>query len=399
MSPVVATIRAALGRALLGLPESWLLRFAPGVVGYRSNDIPAPIAAPLGRVRLLIAPVNFAAQGYRWARAAERNPSVGAKNQQYRSVGDFGFPSDEVVPVTVFARSKRWAQGQVFAVLNGFTHVLVEAERPIFGEAFHSDVRNEVAAMRAAGLRVAMVAHGSDLRLPSRHLEREEWSPFGDDDWELVPVLEKQALEHRSLLNELRIPVYVSTPDLLEDWPTATWLPVIVDPAEWQAPEEALRRSRPVVVHAPSNPRIKGTDLIHSSVRTLADQGVIDYRELSGLPAAQMPTVYGEADIVLDQFRLGSYGVAAVEAMAAGRVVVGHVNDIVRDEVRRISGLDLPVVQATVATLMDVLLDIAARPEHYRSIAAQGPKFVRTLHDGRASSEALASFLSEGNSA
>ena len=53
--------------------------------------------------------------------------------------------------------------------------------------------------------------------------------------------------------------------------------------------------------------------------------GLVDYTPLRDVPWSEMPGVIASADIVLDQFALGGYGVAAVEAMASGRAVVGHV--------------------------------------------------------------------------
>ncbi|MGO2739557.1 MAG: glycosyltransferase family 4 protein, partial [Cellulosimicrobium funkei] len=99
------------------------------------------------------------------------------------------------------------------------------------------------------------------------------------------------------------------------------------------------------------------------------------------------------ADVVLDQFALGSYGVAACEAMAAGRVVVSHVSDQVRDEVRRSTGTDLPVVQAEAGSLRAVLLRLLDDRDAARDAASRGPELVRRLHDGRAAAAALAPFL------
>ena len=67
---------------------------------------------------------------------------------------------------------------------------------------------------------------------------------------------------------------------------------------------------------------MKGTHLIEAPIRALAERGTVDYRGMTGVPAASMPAIIGDTGIVLDQCRLGSYGVAACEAMAAGRVVV-----------------------------------------------------------------------------
>src|SRR5690606_40172359 len=111
----------------------------------------------------------------------------------------------------------------------------------------------------------------------------------------------------------------VSTPDLLLDAPRAVWLPVVVDPQRWRSENPVLTRARPVVVHVPSNPWLKGSDVVDAELTRLAERGVVDYRRVSGIASAEMPAVLAEADIVVDQLRMGLYGVAACEAMAGGR--------------------------------------------------------------------------------
>ena len=120
---------------------------------------------------------------------------------------------------------------------------------------------------------------------------------------------------------------------------------------------------------------------------------MIEYQVVEGVPATEMPDLYRRADVVLDQFRIGTYGVAACEAMAVGRLVVSHADDQVRARASEARGMALPIVQATPDSLRDVLTDVVARREHFRSIAALGPTFVEDLHDGAASARALAGFL------
>src|SRR5207253_787078 len=78
---------------------------------------------------------------------------------------------------------------------------------------------------------------------------------------------------------------------------------------------------------------------------------LIDYRRPGVVPPHRMPALIGDADIVLDQFALESYGVLAVEAMAAGRVVVGRVAAPVRARLQD----QVPVVEADARTLRQVL--------------------------------------------
>jgi hypothetical protein len=58
-----------------------------------------------------------------------------------------------------------------------------------------------------------------------------------------------------------------------------------------------------------------------------------------------------------------------------------------------VSGIDVPIVQATPDTIEDVLLAIIANPDSFGELAARGPSFVRAVHDGALSAEVLAPFL------
>jgi hypothetical protein len=111
-----------------------------------------------------------------------------------------------------------------------------------------------------------------------------------------------------------------------------------------------------------------------------------------------MPAVYTEADIVIDQFTMGLYGVAACEAMAAGRVVVSFVGQSVRARARAMTGRDVPIIEATPVTLVEVVENILDDRNAARSVAAAGPIFVAENHDGRRSAAALAPFLTGARS-
>lgn len=382
------------GRMLRGmLPERVRVRFLPKPLRYAAADIPKPIEAPGGTARLLIGPANFAGQGYAWARAAERIPEVGAANMQYLAAGDFGFPADYVVPEGVWTFSDRWSRQHRQRVRDAFTHVLFEAEKSVLGGTGDRAFIRDVAWLRERGLTVGMVSHGTDIRRPSAHADRDEFSPFRDADPGWVAILEARANANQRILDAVGAPVFVSTPDMLLDRPDATWLPIVVDPAKWSGPGREPSAEPPVVLHAPTNPRFKGTALIEPVVSAMHDAGDISYQRVAHVPAAQMPSLYAAADVILEQFALGMYSVTSVEAMAAGRIAVAHVHDQVRDHVREVTGRELPVVEATPASLRDVLHDIRARPDHYREVAARGPEFVRAVHDGALSAQVLAPFL------
>ena len=381
-------------RLVLGfLPDRVSVRLRPRSRRFALSDVPPPVAAPSGEVRLYTAPANFAAQGYQWARAAERLPGVGAVNMQYRGASDFGFPADYSVSEAVFTSSGDWGRRQRDAVAANFTHVLIEAERSMFGLAFQGFVEREARWLLAQGLSVGLASLGTDLRSPSRHAQVDRWSPFRDADQEWIRALETRAARNRRLFESLHVPSFVATPELLLDWPEASWLPIVVDPAQWTTARRPLSGDRPIVLHAPTNPAVKGTALIEPVVERLSGDGLIDYQRIIKVPADEMPARYDSADVVLDQFTLGIYATTSIEAMAAGRVVIAHLHEQVREHIREVSGWDPPIVEATPDTLDEVLRDIVERPEVYREIAATGPAFVAAVHDGALSARVLAPFL------
>ncbi len=389
-----AFLRRAVGGALDRLPEGLRLRLFGARYGFGPGDVPPPIVPPQGRVRLYIAPVNFAGQAYRWARAAEMLPGVGAANMQYRNpTGDFGFPADYSLPTAVFLKSRRWQERQFEAVANGFTHVLVEAVRPIFGDLFGGDLAREVEALHERGVRVGLIAHGTDVRVPRQHRADNPYSPFHGDEWDQTEALERSASARSELAARLAVPTFYSTATLARHLPPATWLPVVIDPDAWAHPVEPLSGDRlPVVVHVPSSGIVKGTQFVRAAGEKLAAEGLIDYREVHGVPTAEMPALYRSADIVVDALRMGNYGVAAVEAMAAGRVTVTYLTPLAEQEARE-AGAEPPCVRSDPDRIEDTLREICRDPATFRALAAQGPGFVRRTHDGRRSAAALADFL------
>jgi glycosyltransferase involved in cell wall biosynthesis len=349
---------------------------------------------PSTSTRIFIGPANFSGQGDLWVRSASRFlPDTGGISYALHVDGGFDFPADYVVTKIVYRKNSAWQRELWRYVSTGFTHVVIEAERPLFADLYRIDPFAEARRLEAQGVRVAMLAHGTDVRLPSRHARSFTWSPYRDRDWDVVGQLEAAAAKNLARLAKFPGPVFVSTPDLLDDVPRATWCPVVVDVDRWANDTPLLERDVAVVAHVPSNSRVKGTDQVDAAMATLVDEGLVSYERITGVASSDMPALYTGADIVLDQFRLGSYGVAACEAMAAGKVVVGNVTPEVRRRVRDLTGAELPIVQAAPDEIEPVVRDLLADRDRARAAAAAGPTFVRAVHDGSRSARQLAPFL------
>ena len=360
---------------------------------------PEGLVLPAAGRRLLVGPANFAGQGWAWARAAEQLEDVAALCFTVRR-GGFPFRSDLEVALARTA-DPRWQRAQQAWVCGGaFSHVLAEAARPLWGDRHGPDVRGELPVLARAGLDVALVAHGSDVRLPSAHARREPASPFGhvpSDRRGYVARLERAARRNLATFAAFDGPRFVSTPDLVDLVPGSTWLPTVVALDVWEgAGLEAgppLLRERPVVLHAPTNPFLKGSDVVDAVMGRLDSEGLVTYRRVQGVAPQDMAALVAGADIVVDQLVLGLYSVAAIEAMAAGRVVIAHVPDDVRARTAAEASVPLPVVEATTSSLEAVVRELLAERSAAAAAAAAGPGFARAVHDGRRSAAVLAPWL------
>jgi hypothetical protein len=356
-----------------------------------------PPAVPAARHRVLIGPVNSAGQGRAWAEATSRHcKGVAAQNMTFRRPGTaLNFPADYVVANETFRRDRKWSKRFQRHVTDSFTHVVIESNASLFGAGGATSAR-DVPVLSDAGVEVALLAHGSDVRVPSVHSAWEPWSLFPSLDPDYVATLEKRSRAAAEYFATFLGPVFVSTPDLLRFVPNARWLPVVVDIEQWRHERSSFSHERPVVVHAPSSSTLKGSDQLDPILEDLSSRGWIDYRRVQGVAPAQMPEVFRDADVMVDQFGMGIYGVAACEAMAAGAVVVSHVSDFFRAQVERETGRRLPIVEATPATLTSVIERLLDDRDSARGVAADGLAFVGEVHDGRTSARVLGDELVGG---
>lgn len=355
---------------------------------------PVPLPDPDRRYRVLITPARHAGQGKQWSDALNRRDDVSARSITVENQG-FGHDADYRVSWVYSTLSTRWQRELRRALMSSYTHVLVEASVPPLGGAFGGKLRPQLRWLRRHGLRIGFIAHGSEIRLPSRHRQTEKWSPFHDPDaGELTRVLETIATENLAVYREFAVPAFVSTAGLKADLPQASLLGLVIDIEQYATTTVPLMREKIVATHVSSHSLLKATARLEPLLRRLEAEGWIEFRQYSGIPQDRVPGILSASDIVLDQFALGDYGVFACEGMAAGRLVLSHVSEHVREEIVERTGRELPIPETTLDNLEWRLRDIAAHRERYREIAERGTEFVKRIHGGAFSAQVLyADFL------
>ncbi|GAA0571638.1 hypothetical protein HPO96_32535 [Kribbella sandramycini] len=339
--------------------------------------------------RLLIGPANIAGQAWMWSQAVERSLPGIAVETLATSDTKYAFPSHRRGTYEQYRSDLRWQFELTAYALSEVTHVLFERGRPMFGQLPGQSWLADVPTLDRSGIAHGLIFHGSEIRDPARHRELFEHSPFKDPADPLTAQLQAETDRTRAQLATYDGPVFVTTPDLLDFVPNSTWLPLTVDVAAFASSRPVLERAVPVVLHAPSSSALKGSAYVDPVLTALQERGLIEYQRVEGVPHTELAELVREADIVVDQLTLGSYGVFACESMAAGRVTVGHVADRVRAQLPT----ELPIAEATPDDLGAVIERLIAERETARKLADSGPAYIREVHDGRGAVEALLPFL------
>lgn len=153
-------------------------------------------------------------------------------------------------------------------------------------------------------------------------------------------------------------------------------LPIAIDLHPFPPLPPSPTNTRPLVVHAPTNPEFKGTVYIENAISQLSSQYAFDYRRVEKMNHQEAIQLYQNADIIIDQIRCGSYGLLSVEAMALAKPVMTYIRE---DLVPTFPGL--PIVNSNPDTIYQQLKMLLDHPQLRHEIGLRGRQYVENVHD------------------
>lgn len=385
-------------------PQSLLQHVLPPAVRRSLWDLPAlpsQESSPPNKsgTDLLIGPANSAGQGQLWAEAVAELPGVEADHLFYQRGGTGNLIDSTGGSETAVAYNARWQKSLEEIIESRYSHLLVESLRPLLGSRYYQDPQRELRHFQRLGIKTGLIWHGSDIRLPSRHLSIYSESVFQSPLDGLRAQLEEVASRNAAKADELSLPEFVSTPDLLDYRPQATWLPTLIDPSRWPLTplgDTSQASRKPRVLHLPSRAAMKGSAFIVPVLEEFDAAGKIEYIGPQQVPHAQMPQLLSTVDVVIDAIGVGGYGVAALEALASGKIVIGQVGTPARRHIAERFGQAVPIVEASANTLTEALTEVLDRFDTLSALEAaeNRRRFVTTLHSPISVRNSLHSFLS-----
>jgi len=187
--------------------------------------------------------------------------------------------------------------------------------------------------------------------------------------------------------------VFAVNPDLLHVIPDGVFVPYAV---AWGDEVTAPRTEGPIrIFHAPTNRAVKGTEHVLAAIEALRSRFDIELHLIENLEHEAALERYRQADLVIDQLKVGWYGAFAVEAMAMGKPVVAYIRE---DDVGFLPpgfADDLPVVGAQPETLTEVLAGLLGDRQRLRELGVRSRAFVERWHDPRTIARGLAALYDQ----
>lgn len=236
-----------------------------------------------------------------------------------------------------------------------------------------------------AGNKVVVEFWGSDARMPSIEIARNPfYFPLGREN-------DDTAIDRMSKWAEVT-KGHVIVSDHFADEFLCKYFSSIhvvgqrVDVESIQVKPLSLDSKRRVILHAPSDEKVKGTETIRAAVKDLQKRGhPIDYVELNGVPASEVAGWIQKADLVIDQIRLGTHGLFALEAMAAAKPVICYLAPYWKPPF----GERPPIISANPDNLVSVIENSMSDFRKLRAYGLEGRKYVETHHNLQAVGQRL----------
>lgn len=133
------------------------------------------------------------------------------------------------------------------------------------------------------------------------------------------------------------------------------------------------------IVHAPTNKSVKGSIFIEQAIKELGKKYNIKYTRVENLSHEEAVEIYRDADIVLDELIIGTYGSLTVECMAMGRCVATFIHSGFEPP----HGEEIPVWNINVDNIYDRLEVLLDSFEIRNEMSQRGRRYVEKYNDSR----------------
>lgn len=242
-----------------------------------------------------------------------------------------------------------------------------------FGTSLTLD-HTDLALINELGKKIVMQHWGSDVRQQTKAKKNS-------------PNVKVKVLDENSIKNELEqfskliknciVSDYELYEYVKEHYENVYVIPPCINLNKFKNLNYKKNRDKLLVVHAPTDREVKGTEYIINAVYDLKNIYDLDFILIENLRNEEALEIYKEADIVIDQLLIGSYGLVAIESMAMGKTVISYINDYMKTKYP----IDLPIISANIDNIKFKLESLIKKKEQLNEIGEKGRVYVEKYHD------------------
>ncbi len=161
-------------------------------------------------------------------------------------------------------------------------------------------------------------------------------------------------------------------------FPNIYFLPQAIDLAKYlPVKTNKVKKTKPLLVHAPTHSGIKGTEYVLKAIEALRSEFDFDFQLIQGMKHEEALKIYCKADLVIDQLLAGSYGLFAIEAMALGKPVICWISEYMQTQYPK----ELPILIANPDTITEKLRYFLQNQDVLPQIGNNGRTYVERYHD------------------
>jgi glycosyltransferase involved in cell wall biosynthesis len=225
---------------------------------------------------------------------------------------------------------------------------------------------------------------GSDIRIPEKVFQ---WNPYYKNVWHsgeysyYIESFKKSIAIQKRFKKIHAFPVVCPEMSLFIDkkiFPNFKILFQRIDVNEYEPSYPSILNNKPILIHTPSAKGAKGTRTLKRIIKNLEEKGLcFEYIELSNVNKEECLKTIQRADIFLDQFVIGSYGMASCEAMAMGKPVFCYL----MEPVKKLLPLDCPIINVTLETIEKTLEEFINDSKKRSQAGIESRKYVEKYHN------------------
>lgn len=237
--------------------------------------------------------------------------------------------------------------------------------------------------------KVCVTYNGCDARQKYKRIAQTKISACCYDDCYngicMNRKLEQQKARRIKKLYKNNVTMFAVNPDLLNFLPeNAVFLPYALNEEDIVRKKKYKLKNKIRIIHAPTQRACKGTDDILEAIKKIEQSypGKIEFKLIEKVKHEDALKLYQDADLVIDQLRVGWYGSFAMETMCMGIPVIAYINEEDLHFIPEQMAKDCleTIINANGKTLFSVLENIINDPKELEQRHMAAMEYVHNWH-------------------